>query len=93
MQHYSTKDEIAEKICKIHTDRKSNRGIMKELKTQPLLEKINNYKHKWIHVSRMDRSRLPYAIIKYQQAGKRNPGHPLKRLPHSYIETGTDHGV
>jgi hypothetical protein len=52
-------------------DHKRNQDIMKELKTQPVLEKINDYKHKWMqHVRRMGRSWLPYAITKYQQNTK-----------------------
>jgi hypothetical protein len=47
----------------------------------PVLEKINNYKEKWIqHVHRMDRSRFPRAILNYQPSGKTNQGRPLKRL-------------
>jgi hypothetical protein len=33
-------------------DQKSNQDIMKELKTLPVLEKINNYKRKWIQCVR-----------------------------------------
>jgi hypothetical protein len=41
---------------------------MKELKTNPVLEKINNYKEKWIqHVHQLERSRLPRAILNYHQ--------------------------
>jgi hypothetical protein len=41
---------------------------MKEFKIQPVLEIFNNYKHKWLqHVRRMDRYRLPYAIMKTTQ--------------------------
>jgi hypothetical protein len=62
-------------------DHKRNREIMKELETNPVLEKINNYKEKWIqHAHRMERSRLPRAILNYQPSGKRNQGRPLKRL-------------
>jgi hypothetical protein len=39
----------------------------------------------------MERSRLPYAIIKYHPAGKRKPGHPLKRLIDCYIGTKMGH--
>jgi hypothetical protein len=47
-------------------DHKRNQDVIKELKTQSIMEK--NYQNKWIqHVRRMDRSRLPNAIIKYQQ--------------------------
>jgi hypothetical protein len=55
---------------------------------EPVLEKINNHKKKWTqHVSRMDRSRLPKAIMKHQPLGKRDSGNPL-RLMDCYIETG-----
>jgi hypothetical protein len=65
---------------------------MKELKIQPVPEKINNYKHKWIqHIHRMDRSRLPYAIMKYQSAGKRNPGNTPKSVWDCYTKTGMGH--
>jgi hypothetical protein len=54
---------------------------MKELKTNLVLEKINDYKEKWIqHVRRMERSRLARAILNYQPSGKINQGRPLKRL-------------
>jgi DNA transposition AAA+ family ATPase len=40
-------------------DHKRNQDIIKELKTQQIWEKINNYKNKWIqHVRRMDTARL-----------------------------------
>jgi hypothetical protein len=62
-------------------DHKRNQEIMKELKTNPVLGKINNYKEKWTqHVHRMERSRLPRAILNYQPSGKINQGRPLKRL-------------
>jgi hypothetical protein len=39
-------------------DHKRNQKIMKELKTNLILEKINSYKEKWIqHVHRMERSK------------------------------------
>jgi hypothetical protein len=62
-------------------DHKRNQDITEELKIQPVMEKINNYKNKWIqHVRRMDRARLPRGILKYQPAGRRDQGRPLKRL-------------
>jgi hypothetical protein len=73
-------------------DHKRNQDIIKELKIEAVLEKMNNYKIKWMrHVPRMDRSRLPNAIIKYQPEGKRNPGCPLKTLLDCYIQTGECH--
>jgi hypothetical protein len=62
-------------------DHKRNQDITEELKIQQVLEKINNYKNKWIqHVRRMDRVRLPHAVLKYQPAGRRDQGRPLKEL-------------
>jgi hypothetical protein len=62
-------------------DHKRNQEIMKKLKTNPVLGKINNFKEKWIrHVHRMERSRLPRAILNYQPSGERSQGRPLKRL-------------
>jgi hypothetical protein len=62
-------------------DHKRNQDITEELKIQPVMEKINSYNNKWIqYVRRMDRARLPHAILKYQPAGRRNQGRPLKRL-------------
>jgi hypothetical protein len=66
-------------------DHKRNQEIMKELKTNPVLEKINNYKEKCIqHVHRMERSTFPRAILNYQPSGKRHQGRPLKRLLDSW---------
>jgi hypothetical protein len=60
-------------------DHKRNHNIFKELKTQPVMEEINNYNSKWIHCAqRMDR--LMQTVRKYALIGKRNAGHPLKRL-------------
>jgi len=60
---------------------KRNHAILKELKTQPVLGKINNYKYDLIqHVSRIDKSRPLQAVMIYHMAGKGNPGHPLQKL-------------
>jgi hypothetical protein len=56
-------------------DYKRNQDIAEELILQPVMEKINNYNDKWIqHVRRMDRARLPHAILKYEPAGRRGQG-------------------
>jgi len=59
---------------------KRNHTILKELKTQPVLGKISNYKYDLIHVSKTKKSRPLQAVMKYPTAGKGNPGHPLKIL-------------
>jgi hypothetical protein len=44
----------------IWSDYKRNYGILKELKTEPVMEKILKYKNNWIkHVNRMQRDRIP----------------------------------
>jgi hypothetical protein len=71
---------------------KKNQDIIKELDTQSVIEKISKYENEWIqHVRRMDRSRVPRAVIKYRPAGTRNPGRTLTRLLDGYIEAGTGH--
>jgi hypothetical protein len=55
-------------------DHRRNQDIMKELRTPPVLEKMNNHKHRWIHVRRMDGFRLVFIVMKYKPGGKSNPG-------------------
>jgi hypothetical protein len=70
-------------------DHKRYQDIVKQLKTQSVLEKINKYKHGWTqHVSRMDRRWLRWAVTKYQPAGKRNAGRQLKGVVGCYTERG-----
>jgi hypothetical protein len=50
------------------------------LKMNSAVKKIQNYGNKWIqHVWHMDK--LPHLIIIYHPCGKRNQGHPPRRLP------------
>jgi len=63
------------------TDYRTNTQITKELKTSPILDKLLEYKRKWIqHVNRMSRNRLPGVMKLYSPTGRRNHGRPLKRL-------------
>jgi len=63
------------------TDYKTNTQITKELKITPILDKLLEYKRKWIqHVNRMPRNRLPKAVKHYSPIGRRNHGRPLKKL-------------
>jgi len=63
------------------TDYKTNAQITKELKINPTLDKLLEYKRNWIHhVNRMPRNRLPRLIKHYSPTGRRNHGRPLKRL-------------
>jgi hypothetical protein len=63
------------------TDYKTNTQLPKELKITPILDKLLEYKRKYIqHVNRMPRNRLPRVMKHYSPIGRRNHGRPLKRL-------------
>jgi hypothetical protein len=63
------------------TDYRTNTQIAKELKIIPILDKLLEYKRKWIqHVNRMPHNRLPRVTKHYSSTGRRNHGRPLKRL-------------
>jgi len=63
------------------TDYKTNVQIAKELKITPILDKLLEYKRRWIqHVNRMPRNGLPRAMTDCSPTDRRNRGRPLKRL-------------
>ena len=63
------------------TDYKTNAQIVKELKITSILDKLLEYKRRWIqHVNRMPRNRLPRVMKHYSPTGRRNHGRPSKRL-------------
>ena len=71
------------------TDYKTSAQIAKELKIIPILDKLMEYKRKWIqHVNRMLRNRLPRVMKHHSPAGRRNNGRTLKRL----LDTGDRNG-
>ena len=48
-------------------DYKTNEDILSELKINPVVKKIQNYKYEWLqHVRRMYKDRPPPLNIKYQ---------------------------
>ncbi|KAJ4437105.1 hypothetical protein ANN_17240 [Periplaneta americana] len=58
-------------------DLKINCEILKELKTQPVLDYIVQYQSNWKHhLERMSNSRLPKAIYDYVPHGQRSVGRP-----------------
>jgi hypothetical protein len=62
-------------------DYKTNAQIAKDLKITPILDKLLEYKRKWIqYVNRMPRNRLPRVMKHYSPIGRRNHGRPLMRL-------------
>ena len=75
------------------TDYKTNTQITKELKITPFLDKLLEYKRKWIqHVNRMSRNRLPTVMKHYSPTGRRNHGRLLKRLLDTWDRNGSTRG-
>jgi Holliday junction resolvase RusA-like endonuclease len=65
----------------IWNDYKTNNKIEKELKITLILEKLLEYKRKWIqHVNRMPCNKLPRVMKHYFPTGRRNHGRTLKRI-------------
>ena len=59
------------------THYKTSTQITKELKITPILDKLLEYKIKWIqHVNRMPFNRLPRVMKHYFSTGRRNYGRP-----------------
>jgi hypothetical protein len=72
----------------IWSDYKRNYDILKEQKTELVMEKILKYKKNWIQrVNRMQRDRIPKLFKNYKPGRRRNRGRPMKRFLHD--ETGT----
>jgi len=75
------------------TDYKTNKQITKELKITPILDKLMEYKRKWIqYVNRMPRNRLPRLMKHYSPTGRRNHGRSLKRLLDTWDWNGSTSG-
>jgi hypothetical protein len=74
-------------------DHKQHEEIIQELQVAPIINKIQNYKTKWIqHVSRMDDQRYPKIMLQYQPREKRRLERPLIRLLDDIqLEAETDH--
>ncbi|KAJ4451211.1 hypothetical protein ANN_02671 [Periplaneta americana] len=67
-------------------DLKRNCEILKELKTQPVLDYIVQYQSNWKHhLERMSNSRLPKAIYNYVPYGQRSEGRPAKRWRENFM--------
>jgi len=60
---------------------KTNAQIAKELKITQILDKLLEYKRRWMqHVNRIPRNRLPRVTKYYSPTGRRSHGRPLKRF-------------
>ena len=76
------------------TDYKTNTQITKEFKITQILDKLLEYKRKWIqYVNRMPRNILPRVMKHYSPTGRRNHSRPLKRLLDTRDRNGSTSGL
>jgi hypothetical protein len=55
-------------------DYKTNEDNLSELKINPTVKTIQNYRNKWVQHSANGKRRLPHLIIKCHPHGKRSQG-------------------
>jgi hypothetical protein len=61
-------------------DHKTNDSIGRELQTECILDKIDEYRRNWLlHLQRMPQHRIPLKSYRYSPQGKRAVGRPKKR--------------
>jgi len=61
-------------------DHKTNDSIRRELQTECILCKIDEYRRSWLlHLQRMPHNRIPLKSYQYNPQGKRTIGRPKKR--------------
>jgi len=61
-------------------DQKTNNSIRKELRITSILDKIDEYRKKWLlQIQRMPQNRIPLKSYNYRPQGRRSIGRPKKR--------------
>jgi hypothetical protein len=61
-------------------DHKTKDSIRRELQTKIILNKIHEYRWKWLlHLQRMPQNRIPLKSYRYKPKGRRTIGRPKKR--------------
>ena len=76
-------------------DHKTNNSKRKELRITSILDKIDEYRKKWLlHIQRMPQNRIPLKSHNYRPQGRRSIGRP-KNVDESIYdpEDGTDQRV
>ena len=59
---------------------KTNDSIRRELQTDCILDKIDEYRRNWLaHIQRMPQNRIPLKSLLYSPQGKKTIGRPMKR--------------
>ena len=76
-------------------DHKTNNSIRKELRITSILDKIDEYRKKWLlHIQRMPQNRIPLKSYNYRPQGRRSIGRPKKLWRSNYNPgDGTDQRV
>jgi len=61
-------------------DHRTNDSVRRELQTECILDKIDEYKRNWLlHLQRMPPNRIPLKSYHYKAQGRRTIGRPKKR--------------
>ena len=61
-------------------DHKTNNSVRRELQTECILDKIDEYRRNWLlHLQRMPPNRIPLKSYHYRPQGRRTIGRPKKR--------------
>ena len=61
-------------------DHKTNDSVRRELQTECILDKIDEYRRNWLlHLQRMPLNRIPLKSYHYRPQGRRTIGRPKKR--------------
>jgi len=61
-------------------DHKTNDSVRRELQTECILDKIDEYRRNWfLHLQRMPPNRIPFKSYHYRPQGRRTIGRPKKR--------------
>ena len=61
-------------------DHKTNNSIRKELRITSILDKIDEYRKKWLlYIQRMSQTRIPPKSYNYRPQGRTSIGRPKKR--------------
>jgi hypothetical protein len=61
-------------------DHKTNDSIRRELQTDNILDKLDEYRRNWLlHLQRMPQNRIPLKSFHYSPQGKKTTGRPKKR--------------
>ena len=61
-------------------DHKTNDSVRRELQTECILDKIDEYRRNWLlHLQRMPSNRIPLKSYHYRSQGRRTIGRPKKR--------------